>query len=194
MSYPQQPNPYDGQGGQNPYPGGYGPAPGAEHGTGPHHGQGWPQSGPQTPYGQQPYQQSHQQPYGGQQQYGQQQYGQQPYGAPGQQGGPSSSDDRTMAMLAHIGGAVVGFILPLILYLVKKDDSPYVRYHAAQALNFQIMMVIGYVIAGALTLIIIGYLLWLVLWVGGLVFGILAGMAANRGEWYKYPVTIPAVN
>ena len=53
------------------------------------------------------------------------------------------------AKAIHIG-AIFGPVVALIMYLMKKDESPYVRYHAAQALNFQILMMIGYFISGVL--------------------------------------------
>ncbi|MBV2363064.1 DUF4870 domain-containing protein [Streptomonospora nanhaiensis] len=177
MSYPPQPNPpYDGQGGghQN-YPGGYGPPPGVD----PNYGY---QSGPQQGYGA-----GHQQGYGPGAQGG---YGRH-LPAPMGQYGPVSSEDRTMALVAHLGGVFTGFLLPLVLYFVKKDESAFVRHHSAQAFNFQMTMFIGVVVSCVLMFVIIGFVTIFIIPILVIVFGIIAAMKANQGEWYKYPMTIP---
>ena len=51
---------------------------------------------------------------------------------------PPSSDEKTMALLSHILTLVSAFIAPLVIYLVKKDDSSFVAEHAKESLNFQI--------------------------------------------------------
>jgi uncharacterized Tic20 family protein len=93
-----------------------------------------------------------------------------------------------MAMLAHLLGIITSFIGPLIIYLIKKDQSKFVAYHAMQALIFQAVIFIGYIIGGVLAFIGVGFLLNTALWVLNLVFAIIAGLAANRGEWYEIPV------
>ncbi|RNL86154.1 DUF4870 domain-containing protein [Halostreptopolyspora alba] len=195
MSTPYPP-PHGGQDGQN-YPGGYSPPPGGDPGygapsgpqPGPYPGgqpgqmpQGPPQPDPQQQY--QPYPQQQPVPYQGQYH---QQYYQQGYGA------PVSSDDRTMGLIIHLGGFLLGFLLPLIMYLMKKDESPWIRHHSAQAFNFQVTLLIPYFIVMILTVVTfgIGGLLFPLVWVAALVFGILAAIAANKGEWYTYPVSIP---
>ncbi|GAB3459565.1 hypothetical protein GCM10027570_43800 [Streptomonospora sediminis] len=194
MSYPPQPNqPNGGQGDYQNYPGGYGPPPGVD----PNYG---PQSGPQPGYGPgYPGQQSGPQPgYGQHPGYGQQPgyppvpaagY-QQPYGQPGGEY-PPNSEERTMALIAHLGGLFTTWLLPLILYLVKKDESPFVRNQAAQAFNFQMTMFIGQVVSWVLMFVIIGIFTWLAVIVVAIIFSIMAAVAANKGEWYKYPMTIP---
>jgi uncharacterized Tic20 family protein len=112
--------------------------------------------------------------------YGQQQaYGQAPV---------SASDARMWALLANIGGIFFSFIAPLIVYLIYKDRDPFVRRASSQALNFQIILIIGYTISFILFFIIIGFLTWAVLAVCGIVFPILAAIAANKGENYDYPL------
>ncbi|QBI53307.1 DUF4870 domain-containing protein [Streptomonospora litoralis] len=192
MSYPPQPEQpgYGQNGGYPDHPGGYGPPPGGDPNygppSGPQPGYG-PQAGPQPGYasqsGPQPgYGQGYQQP-----QYPAPMYGyQQPYGHPGGQYAPSA-DDRTMALVAHLGGLLTGFLLPLILFLVKKEESPFVRDQAAQAFNFQITMLIGYVISWVLMFVIIGLLTILVVFACAVIFAIIAAVAANKGEWYRYP-------
>ncbi|MBN1419659.1 MAG: DUF4870 domain-containing protein [Planctomycetes bacterium] len=93
-------------------------------------------------------------------------------------------------MLAHLLGIISGFIGPLIIWLIKKDQDPYVDYHGKEALNFQITLVIAYLICGALCFVLIGLILLPILWIGSLILMILAGLAAGRGEYYRYPMTI----
>ena len=198
MSYPNGPSPedpYSQQGGQpGPPSGGY-PTP--DQGGGyppPPPGQpGYGQSGPQQPG----YDQGGYPPPPGYDQGGYAQQGQ--YGGyaphPGMQEssattGRPNQDERTMGLLSHLSGILLGFLGPLILFLIKKDESPFVRDQAAQALNFQFILLIGYVIAMVLYVIFIGALLQLALWVCAVVFGILGGVAANKGEWYRYPFSI----
>ena len=114
-----------------------------------------------------------------------------PFGAPpGQAVGAVSSDDRTMALLAHILAIVLGFIGPLIIWLIRKDQSPFVDYHGKESLNFQITLFIGWIVAIVGALVLIGLLLMPVLLIAQIVMPIIAGVAANRGDMYRYPFTI----
>jgi len=92
------------------------------------------------------------------------------------------------SLFAHLGGIFFGFIPSLIIYVMFKDRDPFVRRHATQALNFQIIITIGYIISGFLTLALIGFLLLPVVGVVMVVFSVIAAMAANRGEEYTYPM------
>jgi uncharacterized Tic20 family protein len=105
----------------------------------------------------------------------------------------SESDQRMWAMLAQLGGIVLGFIAPLIVMLVQGEKSPFVRRHSVEALNFQITLIIGYIVSVILIFVIVGILLLFVVWVFGIVFAIMAGLAANRGEEYRYPINIRLV-
>jgi uncharacterized protein len=100
---------------------------------------------------------------------------------------PPTSDEKTLALISHVVTFVSSFIAPLIIYLVKKDESSFVRAHAKESLNFQITMFLLIVI---LVITIIGILLlWLVgLYVLALV--IVAAIRASEGKLYKYPLSI----
>ncbi|MFF0773133.1 DUF4870 domain-containing protein [Nonomuraea wenchangensis] len=162
---------------------GYGQQPGSQPGYG--YGQ-QPPSQPGYGYGQQPGYGYQQQPPPG---YG---YAQPPGGpyVPGMYGPRPGTDDSTMAMLAHLLGLLASWIGPLIIYLIKRDQSPYVRDQAAEALNFQITMFIGYVVAAVLSVVFIGVLLLPVIWVLSLIFHIQAAVATNKGQRYRYPLSI----
>ena len=89
-----------------------------------------------------------------------------------------------------VGGILFAFVPALIGYLVLRDRGPFIRAHSATALNFQITLAIVYVVGTALMAILIGYLIVPVAWVLGIIFSILAALAANRGQGYAYPLTI----
>ena len=108
----------------------------------------------------------------------------------------TSSEDRTLALITHISGIVLGFILPLVIWLVNKDkaDKAFLVDQSKEALNFQITMLIGWIAAFFLSFLLIGFLLYPVLLIGNLVLCILAGVKANNGEYYRYPVAIRLIS
>ncbi|MCA2217858.1 DUF4870 domain-containing protein [Jidongwangia harbinensis] len=117
------------------------------------------------------------------------------YGAPGGgYGAPSgypTNDDKTWALVAHFGGILIGFIAPLISLLAKGNQSPTVRAHSVEALNFQITWGIATVVASIVAVCTLGILFFLplVTWVVVIVFSIIGGMKANEGVLYHYPMT-----
>ncbi len=103
--------------------------------------------------------------------------------------GSPSKEETTMGMLAHLLG-LVGFIGPLIIWLIEKDKMPFVDDQGKEALNFQITMLIAFIIAGFTTIIFIGLLLVPGLVVANIVLVIIAALRASAGERYRYPVCI----
>ncbi|ASD22034.1 MULTISPECIES: DUF4870 domain-containing protein [Cryobacterium] len=114
-----------------------------------------------------------------------------PYQAPSQL---SPADEKLWATLIHIGGILFGFLPALIGYIVLKDRGPFIRAHAATALNFQITLAIAYLVGSILTVILVGFLILAAAWILSIVFSIMAAIAANKGEWYTYPLTIKFVS
>jgi uncharacterized Tic20 family protein len=108
----------------------------------------------------------------------------------------SPADQRLWATLTHVGGILFNWLAPLITYLVLKDRGAFVRAHTATALNFQLTLLIAYAAAFVLTLISFGILgfVFLVPWVLSIIFGIMAAIAANKGEFYTYPMAIKFVS
>ena len=104
-----------------------------------------------------------------------------------------SKDDCNLAMLAHLLGIFTSFVGALIIWLVKKDESAFIAQEAAEALNFQITVALGWILAMMLTMILIGFLLYPVLLIGNLVFCILAAVSASKGQGYRYPLTLRLV-
>ena len=101
--------------------------------------------------------------------------------------------DRSTAGLAHILGAILGWIGPLIIYAVKKDQDPFVRHHSTEALNAALTMLIAYFVHMALMFVLIGFVTLFVHWIVYLVWAIQGMQAANRGEMYQYPMIIRMV-
>jgi len=105
-------------------------------------------------------------------------------------GGP---DPRSTAGLAHYLG-VLGFIGPLIIYVMNNgpEADPFVKDQSTEALNFHLTILIGWVIVMVITVVTcgIGGLLMFILWPVEIIFSILGGIAAGKGEWYRYPVNI----
>lgn len=98
-----------------------------------------------------------------------------------------SSDEKTMAILSHVLAIFTSFIGPLVIYLVKKDESAFVSAHAKESLNFQITMFISYIISIVLMIVLIGILLIWLLSIANLVLVIVATIKASEGKMYRYP-------
>jgi uncharacterized Tic20 family protein len=110
-------------------------------------------------------------------------------------------DERQWALLAHLSGLIasflggMAFLGPLVVWLIKKDQSPFVGDQAKEALNFQIAVTIALVVSmaiGAMTCV--GFILVPIVGIGSLVYAIIAAMEANKGAAYRYPYTIRLIN
>jgi uncharacterized protein len=122
-----------------------------------------------------------------------------PYGdVPPPPPGYANNDEKTWALLAHFGGAAGmflifgagGWIMPLIAMVAKGNQSPTVRAHSIKALNFQITWSIVGVIGYATACIVIGFIIFPIAALLGIIFGIIAGVRANDGQLYEYPLSI----
>ena len=113
----------------------------------------------------------------------------------------AASNERTWALFAHlsalVGYSVIPFgniIGPLIVWLVKKDEMPFVNDQGKEAVNFQISVTIYFVIACLSLIVLIGLVLAPAVFLFGLVMTIVAAVKANNGEPYRYPLTIRFIN
>ena len=95
-----------------------------------------------------------------------------------------------MAILSHVLTLVVGFLAPLIIYLIKKDESAFVREHAKESLNFQITIFIAIIV---LFITIIGILLIWLVGILALVLVIIATIKTSEGKLYKYPFSLKLI-
>ena len=105
-------------------------------------------------------------------------------------------EDRTIALITHLSGIIASFIVPLIIWLINKDkaDKSFLIDQSKEALNFQITVLLAWIVAMVLSFLLIGFLLYPVILIGNIVFCILAGIKANNGESYRYPVAIRLVS
>ncbi|HLM52181.1 MAG TPA: DUF4870 domain-containing protein [Pseudoxanthomonas sp.] len=109
----------------------------------------------------------------------------------------ASQEARTLAMVAHLLGILTGFIGPLIIWLINKDNlaKSFVTDQSKEALNFQITFALVYIVAMIVVMVSLGLLFFLpmLVWVANLVMCILAGVKANNGEAYRYPFALRLV-
>ena len=106
-------------------------------------------------------------------------------------------DEKMWGMLCHLStfAAFIGvpfgnIIAPLIIWLIKKEESPFVDHHGKEALNFQISMTIYSIVAALLCFVFVGFILLPVVIIADIVLTIIASVRANAGEMYVYPYTI----
>ena len=100
-------------------------------------------------------------------------------------------------MLTHLTalcgfiGVPFGHLLgPLIVWLVKKDQIPLVDDQGKESLNFQLSMTLYGIVAGLLMFVVIGVPLLIALVLADIVLVIIASVEANKGNLYRYPLTI----
>jgi len=128
-----------------------------------------------------------------------------PVAAPPPIGGTQSSDERMWALFGHLS-AFTAFISgigclagPLIIWLIKRDTMPFAGEQAKEALNFNISVALAFVALWILTIITFGLGIFLtfpagcLLFLGWVVFTIIAAINANNGVDYRYPLTLRLV-
>ena len=98
------------------------------------------------------------------------------------------------AFSGYLGVPFGNIIGPLILWLMKREMDPFVDAQGKEALNFQISLTIYLLVSLLLCLILIGFILLPVVYVGGLILTIVAAVKANDGEDYRYPFTIRLID
>ena len=113
-----------------------------------------------------------------------------------------TSEERTMAVLSHILCVIGGFLAPLIIYLIKKDESAYIRSHAKESLNFQLTVLLAWIALWIVTMILtfiffffsfLWFPLMVLLMIANLVLVIIATIRASENKIYKYPFSIKFV-
>jgi uncharacterized Tic20 family protein len=106
------------------------------------------------------------------------------------------SEEKTWGMLAHIA-ALAGYVIPfgnifgpLIIWMLKKEESPFVDFHGKESINFQITMTIYVVVALILMLLVVGVVLLIAVFLFDLAMIIVAAIKAANGEQFRYPLSI----
>jgi len=107
------------------------------------------------------------------------------------------AEARQWGMICHIialvglAGNGIGFLVaPLVVWLVKKREHPFVDDQGKEAVNFQLTMLLAFVISFVLAFFVIGFFFLLILMILAIVMPIVAAIKANEGEYYRYPFTI----
>jgi len=100
-----------------------------------------------------------------------------------------TSDERILGILSHILAIVpgIGIFGPLVIYLVKKDESGFVSANAKESLNFQLTIILAYFISFILMTVLIGFFM---AWITGIlntVLVIVATIKASENKIYRYP-------
>ena len=110
---------------------------------------------------------------------------------------PAVSNVRTTAAFIHASALLGVFIHfpghllpPLLVWLLKRDESPELDAHGKEAVNFQISMLIYNAVAAVFCLILVGFVFLVILWVLNAIFVIIAAIQASDGKFYRYPMTI----
>lgn len=112
--------------------------------------------------------------------------------APGPLGpGGTTDDERLWAMLSHLAGFIFAVFGPLIIWMVKKDQSEFVVDQAKEALNFQLtVMIVQLILAATL----VGICVMPIVMVGQIIYSVLGGLEANKGVRYRYPYTFRMIS
>ncbi len=104
---------------------------------------------------------------------------------------------RKWAMVCHIISLVglmgngIGFFLgPLIVWLIKREDHPFIDRQGKEAVNFQLTMILAFLVSAILCLVVIGFLFIFILAVLIIVLPIIAAVKANEGKEFEYPFAI----
>jgi uncharacterized Tic20 family protein len=108
----------------------------------------------------------------------------------------AQQEDVTLSVLCHLSVFGFGLIGPLVIYLISKDDptKQMTRWHAAEALNFHLSLLLYTVVSVVLILVLIGILLLIALGIAAVVLGILAAIAASERKPYRYPLIVRFVH
>ena len=105
-----------------------------------------------------------------------------------------SSESKVWAVAAHLLPLASIYIIgALIVWLIKRDEDPFVEAHGREALNFQLSVLIYGLISILLIIVFIGFLMLVALAIFSLVMSIIAAVKAANGETYRYPLTMRMV-
>lgn len=100
----------------------------------------------------------------------------------------TSSDDRLMAMLIYVTSLFTTIIGPIIIWILKREESTFIDYHGKEYFNFIISYFVYGVVASISMILLIGFILAPIVAVAALVFTIIAAVKAYNGEMYRIPL------
>ncbi|MFA9558848.1 DUF4870 domain-containing protein [Evansella sp. AB-rgal1] len=97
-------------------------------------------------------------------------------------------DERVIAMLIYLISFFTAFLGPIIIWLIKKDDSEFIDYHGREYLNFLISITVYGIISFILIFVLIGIVLLIILGIGSFILTIVAAIKSYEGEKYRIPL------
>ncbi|HJF15004.1 MAG TPA: DUF4870 domain-containing protein [Enteractinococcus helveticum] len=103
----------------------------------------------------------------------------------------SPDDEKLWGVLMHIGNLILGFLVPLIIWLIYRDRSETLNQQGRAALNWAISYLIYLLISSVLIVVLIGGMIWPVVMILDVVFCIIAAVKAGSLQAWKYPLSIP---
>ena len=104
------------------------------------------------------------------------------------------SDSRGWAVAAQVAPLLGVYVLgALFIWLIKRDEDPFVEFNSREALNFQLSMLIYGIVSALLIIVFIGIVLLFAVGIFSFVMAIIAGIKTASGELYRYPLTIRMV-
>ncbi|WP_175991328.1 DUF4870 domain-containing protein [Bacillus sp. Marseille-Q1617] len=101
-----------------------------------------------------------------------------------------TKDEKFMAALIYVLSFFTAFIGPIIIWLLKKDESEFVDYHGKEYLNFLISYTIYGIVSSILMIVLIGFIIAPIVGLLALIFTIIAAVKAYEGEHYRIPTVI----
>jgi uncharacterized Tic20 family protein len=107
---------------------------------------------------------------------------------------PVATSDKALMVLCHLSTFIgAPFLLPFVVWLVKRNEPDAVAAHAAEALNFHLSWILYGLCLIPLVAVVIGIPLLILLGLSGLVLAIVGAVRASDGVLYRYPLTIRLV-
>ena len=103
---------------------------------------------------------------------------------------PVTDNERILGVLSHVLTFVAWIFAPLIIYLLKQDESEFVKIHAKESMNFQLTLMLYYCIAFITLIILIGFVLFIIIGIFHVILVILSTIRAADEQLYRYPFTI----
>jgi len=105
-----------------------------------------------------------------------------------------TQDEKTIALLTHLSFFLFPFIAPLVIYIIKKNESAFIAAHAKEAFNFHVAGAVAFIICFILIFLLIGIPMLVVLGLYGTALTIVGIIRASEGRIYEYPFTIKLIN
>ena len=103
-------------------------------------------------------------------------------------------EERQWAMLCHISAMLMyltvigGFIAPFVIWLLKREEMPFVADQGRETLNFQITTLLALIVGGCLAIVLIGFVIIGVVLVFHFIVTIIAAVKTSEGVVYRYPI------